>query len=139
MRISPFARSYLRKRSTQLMVDTCTVFSPQVVPTLDPASQQASRPTNHVIYSGACRVWQEPAGGQVLMGDQLITQTNTSVSVPWDAPTARMNDLVLITMSDDTTILNKTLKIIAITRSGGLRGSRVYLCQALESSQAVAW
>ncbi len=131
MRISPFSRAYLRKRSTELMTDTCVAYRAGG-PTLDRNTFRSTRATGTSKYTGPCRYWAVQEGAQVLMGDEQVTVTETFVSLPFDAPELESDDIVQITSSDDPTLVGTTVAVIGASGGGGLRGSRRYSVRVVE-------
>ena len=60
MRISPFAASYVRKRTTEHMVDACKIWTPGEVQVDEDGS--AYRAQGELKYEGPCRYWEVSAG-----------------------------------------------------------------------------
>lgn len=135
MRISPFAKSYLRLRAAKLMVSQCTIWHPQDN-TYDPA-QLASivPPLGAPIYVGQCRFWRAATGVQTLMGEEIVTVTETFLSIPYNSVVPVERDIARIDNHDDPTMIGRTMQLIGIARGGSLRGSRVFSVRMFESAK----
>lgn len=134
MRISPFAGAYVRKRTTEHMVDSCKIWKPGA-PVVDPVTGVATRPQSTIKYEGPCRFWEVPSGTQVIVGDQQITQAQTYLSLPYNSIIPESDDVVQITDSDDIDLVGRMVNVISVVRGGGLRASRRFLVQVVESKK----
>jgi hypothetical protein len=135
MRISPTAQAYIRKRATELMADQCRIFKPQK-PVLDRSTGKTVTPAPIIKYEGPCRFWEVQSGGQVLIGDEQLTMSQTYLSLPFDAPVPESDDIVELTGSADSSLVGSTVQVISIVRGGGLRSSRKMLVRVVESQKA---
>lgn len=136
MRISSFARSYLRKRAELLMTDACVVRDPTATRiSYNPATRQATTSTGVERYSGACRLYQVPAGAHLEIGDDEYVVSTVVLALPWDAPVPEPHDIVEMTGSDDPDVIGRHLGILGIERGGGLRGSRRMAVRFIESDK----
>lgn len=125
MRISPTARRYLTKRSSELMEDACRIYTPGLTRVeYDPETRVATTITGETYYEGKCRLWEVPAGGRFDLGDIQYTMSQTWLSIPFDAPVPNTDQLVQMTMSVDPGLVGKILRITSVVHGGGLRGSR---------------
>ena len=135
--ISSFAKSYVRARTAERMDDACEIWKPGP-PVLDKTTGKTKRSKALVKYVGPCRFWEVTAGQQALVGDQQVVFTQTYFSLPYDAPVPESDDIVKITQSDDFDLRGRTVRIISTVRGGGLRASRRFLVQLVDS-QKDAW
>lgn len=125
MKVSDYARNYLRSRSTELMEDTCRIYRPSSNRvSYNPVTRQAINTTGTDIYRGVCRVWEVPAGGKFVLGEVEYTTTQLWLSLPYDSPVPEPDDQVEILASDDVSLIGRHLKVLSVVRGGGLRGSR---------------
>lgn len=60
------------------------------------------------------------------------------LAIPWDAPVPEPEDQAKITESDDDSLIGRYVKILNITRGGGLRASRQMMVQYLDTKK-VSW
>lgn len=137
MSISPFAQSYIRTRTADRMDDTCMIWTAGA-PVIDPVTGKSTRSVGTIKYTGKCRFWEVTGGPQVLVGDEQVTITQSFLSVPFDAPVPESDDIVQITASADPDLVGRTVNILSITRGGGLRASRVFRVQLVDSKSG-AW
>lgn len=135
MRISPTAQAYVRKRATELMADQCRIFKPQK-PVLDRNTGKTVTPDPVIKYEGPCRFWEVQSGGQVLIGDEQVTMSQTYLSLPFNSVVPESDDVVEITASADDSLVGTTVQVISIVRGGGLRGSRKLSVRVVESQKA---
>lgn len=133
MRISPFAKSYLRRRATEQLWDACRIYKQGKMTVGDNFS--ARRSPAVIKYEGACRLWEVPASSQVVIGDSQLVVSQTYLSLPWDAPVPESDDIVLITKSDDPDLVGRTVSIVSVVRGGGLRGTRKFTVKVLDSKK----
>ena len=133
-RISPFAAAYVRKRTTERMVDECRIWKPGKV-VLDRTTGKTVREVLQVRYEGPCRFWEVTAGNQVVIGDQQYVSTQSYLSLPFNSPIPESDDVVQITKSDDIDLIGRTVRVISVVRGGGLRASRKFLVQVVDSKK----
>lgn len=136
MRISPFAGSYVRKRTTERMVDACKIWKPGAV-VID-ANGVASRAAGTTKYEGPCRFWEVPGGVQVIVGDEQITTANAFLSLPYNSIVPESDDVVQITASVDNDLVGRVVNVTGVIRGGGLRASRRFTVQVV-SSKKESW
>ena len=137
-RISPFSRQYLRYRSTELMSDACQILLPgpgRVV--YDPATKRATNRTETFMYEGPCRLWEIPAASSVRYQDLELLVTTLFLSLPHDAPVPEPEAQVLMTYSEDVSVIGRYYQVEAIVRSGGLRGARRMLVNAVDTPSSL--
>lgn len=133
-RVSPFARNYIRSRSSDLMTDVCQIYRPgsgQV--TYDPVTHRATNADRTPLYEGPCRLWQVPTSNSQTFEGQDILVSQMYLSLPWNAMVPEPEDQAKILVSDDPTVVGRYYQIEAIERAGGLRASRRLLVQAIDS------
>jgi len=138
MRISPFSRSYIRYRSTELMTDACQILTPgpgRVV--YDPATRRATNTTTDFFYDGPCRLWEIPAASSVRYQDLELLVTTMFLSLPYDAVVPEPESQVHMTYSDDPSVIGRYYQVEAIVRSGGLRAARRMLVNAIDTPSAL--
>ena len=134
---SPFALNYLRVRSDEMMVSECVIVRPsptQSPVVLDPVSRKAVVSDGAPVYTGVCRMWQVSSGNNTWEQDREVAIATTYLSLPHGA-VAEPNDLVLITADNDPALVGRSLTVEAVTRGGGLRGSRVMRVQFNDYSE----
>ena len=132
--ISPFAAAYVRKRTAERMVDQCRIWKPGPV-VLDKVTGKTTRGEAILKYQGVCRFWEVTSGQQALLGDEQVVMSQTYLSLPYNAPIPESDDIVLITTSVDPDLVGRTVKVVSVVRGGGLRASRRFLVQVVESQK----
>lgn len=132
--ISPFAAAYVRKRTAERMVDECKIWKPGKV-VLDRTTGQSVREILQTRYEGPCRFWEVTSGTQVVIGDQQYTSTQSYLSLPYNSPIPESDDVVQITKSVDVDLIGRTVRVISVVRGGGLRASRRFLVQVVDSKK----
>lgn len=135
MNISPFAAAYVRKRTTEHMVDTCKIWKPGK-PVRDPVTGVTKRAVETMKYEGPCRFWEVSAGSTVVVGDEKITMTQSYLSLPFNALIPESEDVVQITKSVDDDLVGRVVTIEGVVRGGGLRASRKFSVKVVESKKA---
>ena len=134
MRVSPFAASYVRKRTTEHMVDACKIWTPGDVEVDEDGS--AYRGEGEVKYEGPCRFWEVNAGQQIVIGDEQINMSQAYLTLPFDSVIPEQDDVVQITKSVDSDLEGRVVNITGVVRGGGLRASRRFSVQVVESKKA---
>lgn len=134
MRISPFARSYVRRRTADHMVDACKIWTPGD-PVID-ANGVATRAEGTLKYEGQCRFWEVNAGQQIVVAGEQITMTQAYLTLPYNSVVPESDDIIQITASDDADLVGRTVNVISVVRGGGLRASRKFLVQVVDSKKA---
>jgi hypothetical protein len=134
MRISPFAASYVRRRTTEHMVDRCKVWKPGDI--IVDTDGNAHREVGTVKYEGPCRFWEVNAGQQIVVGDEQISMTQSYLSLPFDSVVPEQDDVVEITACVDSDLVGRMVNITGVVRGGGLRASRKFSVQVVESKKA---
>lgn len=134
MRISPFAASYVRRRTTERMVDACKIWKPGAV-VVNPSTGVASRAAGDLKYEGPCRFWEVPGGVQVIVGDEQITTASAFLTLPYDSIVPESDDVVQITESVDSDLVGRVVNVTGVIRGGGLRASRRFTVQVVSSKK----
>lgn len=137
MRISPFAAAYVRKRTTEHLVDACTIWTPGDI-VVDPDTGQAKRLQGAIKYDGPCRFWEVSAGPQIVVGEQQITTSDAYLSLPFNSVVPESDDVIQITASVDSDLVGRMVNVLSVVRGGGLRASRKFRVQVVESTK-VTW
>jgi hypothetical protein len=137
LQIPPFAVEYIREADTSLMTSTCRIFTPDITTNYNPATGRVTSGPGTTKYTGPCRVWEVPAGQQVVVGGEELVTVQTYFSIPYSVfPLPEAEDVVAIITSDDPDLVGRSLSIISTVRGGGLRASRRFLVQVSDSKRA---
>ena len=137
-RISPFSRSYLRDRSSDLMTDACQILQPGPARVVyDPVTRRATNTAETFIYDGPCRLWEIPVTQSVQYQDLDLLVTTMFLSLPFDAVVPEPEAQVHMTYSEDPSIIGRYYQVEAIVRSGGLRGARRMLVNAIDTPSSL--
>jgi hypothetical protein len=121
----------LRAIATGSMVDECAVtrgagastFSP-----FDPDTGQHESDSDD-IYTGPCRVQPRATDDRVVnVGEEPTSQRDYTVSLPWDAPEIKVDDLVTVTASNDPLLVDRVLRVLDVAHST-LQTSRELVCE----------
>lgn len=134
MRISPFAASYVRKRTAERMDDVCKVWKPGP-PVLDRTTGKTRRGDSVVKYEGPCRFWEVTSGQQALLGDTQVVFSQSYLSLPYNSVVPESDDVVKIIRSVDADLTGRTVRVVSVVRGGGLRASRRFMVQVIDSSK----
>src|SRR5512139_3555892 len=116
------------------MVDRCKIWKPGDV--IVDANGDAHRDVALLKYEGPCRFWEVNAGAQVVVGDQQISMTQSYLSLPFDSIIPEQDDIVQITASVDSDLVGRVVNVTGVVRGGGLRASRKFSVQVVESKKA---
>lgn len=135
MRISPFAAKYVRSRTAERMTDQCRIWKPGP-PVLDRNTGKTKRAADIVRYEGKCRFWEVSSGQQVLIGDQQLVMSQSYLSLPYNSVVPESDDIIKITKSVDDDLTGRTVRVVSVVRGGGLRASRRFMVQVVESEKA---
>ena len=134
MQIGTYPRDHIRQRATDLMSAGVRISRPGT--TYDPVTRRDISTEGELLYEGPARIWEVPAGQQVVIGEEEITVTSTYLSIPfWVQPLPEHDDLIVVTDSDDEDLIGRSLDIISTVRGGGLRASRRFQVKISESKK----
>jgi hypothetical protein len=120
------------------MTDACQILRPgpgRVV--YDPVTRRATNRSEDFFYDGPCRLWEIPANASIRYQDLDLLVTTMFLSLPFDAVVPEPESQVKMTYSDDPSVIGRYYQIEAIVRSGGLRGARRMLVNAIDTSSAL--
>ena len=138
MRVSPFAKEYIRKRAEMLMNGTCRIWTPSEDRVRQPDGSYKAAP-GLTKYEGPCRLWEVSAGSLQSVNDQMVAETNTYFSIPWDAPVPESQDWIKIITHEDPALVGRTVYIHSMYKGGGLRASRRFMVEIKDAVQRGNW
>lgn len=137
MQIGTYPRDHIRQRATDLMSAAVRISRPGVE--YDPVTRRDTSTEGDLIYEGPARIWEVPAGSQIVIGEEEVTVTSTYLSIPfWVQPLPESDDLIVVTQSDDEDLIGRSLDIISVVRGGGLRASRRFQVR-VSASRKSTW
>lgn len=116
------------------MVDECRIWKPGPMVT-DRTSGKAARSVLEVKYEGVCRFWEISAGQQAIIGGEQLTLSSSYLTIPFSAPVPESDDIIKITKSVDPDLEGRTVRVVSVVRGGGLRASRRFLVQVIDSQK----
>jgi len=111
------------------MTAACRVTRPSPTPTgWDDEAGRSIYPEPMLIYEGMCRAQRQVDGEQVTVADRTTTVTRVVVTVPFDAATFAVNDVVEMTKChDDVDLVGLRLKVRDI-RHASIAWQRDLVC-----------
>lgn len=126
MRITPFARSFIRKRATLLLDQTCRITRPvrDARVTYDPVTRKAVTASGAEVYEGPCRLYEMPVPTTIFIGAEEVETVQLMLAIPWDAAVPKQYDLVEMVKYIDSSMDGRWLQVQGVVKGGGLRGSR---------------
>ena len=128
------SREYVRNRAQQHMEATVKVYKSGDVG-FDPTTGISVFPDREPYYEGIARIWQVNEGDMVLSGEAQITQLTTNISIPWDAPSPRKDDIVVVvTNPPDTRLAGWVFHCVYVDGGGYIGGTRRMRTTALTDS-----
>ena len=134
MQIGTYPRDHIRQRATDLMSARVKISRPGT--TYDPVTRRDISTEGDILYEGPARIWEVPAGQQVVIGEEEIVVTSTYLAIPfWVQPLPESDDLIVVTQSDDEDLVGRSLDIVSTVRGGGLRASRRFQVKISESKK----
>lgn len=137
MQIGTYPRDHIRQRATDLMSAAVRISRPGTE--YDPVTRRDTSTEGDLIYEGPARIWEVPAGSQIVIGEEEVTVTSTYLSIPfWVHPLPESDDLIVVTQSDDEDLIGRSLDIISVVRGGGLRASRRFQVR-VSASRKSSW
>jgi hypothetical protein len=136
LRISSYAKTYIRERATELM--NCTVLAYRPGTEYDPVTRRNTSTLGVLVYDGPARVWEVPGAAQVVIGDEQLTISQSFLSVPWATPSFTLDTMILVTAADDDDLVGRSLNIESSVRGGGLRASRMFQV-SISTSKRDSW
>lgn len=111
--------TYVRRRAMANMLATVRVL--HLVPAVyDEVTLKATSGTAQVLYAGQARVYTEQGSAAIFTGEQVIQTSSTVVSLPWDAPVPKIDDVVVVDDYGPDTELEEDTWLITDVGGGGL-------------------
>ena len=94
------------------MTDSCTVRR-RTGETTNPSTGEVT-PVMTPVYSGRCRLIQSsPSGGQVTVGEAVLTLSGSVLCLPVSAGGVTTDDVATMDASSDSDLVGRTLRITA--------------------------
>jgi hypothetical protein len=133
--IGNYPRDHIRQRATNLMSAAVKISRPGT--DYDPVTRRDVSTEGDILYEGPARIWEVPAGQQVVIGEEEVVVTSTYLTIPfWVQPLPEHDDLIVVTESDDEDLIGRSLDIVSVVRGGGLRASRRFQVRISESRKS---
>jgi len=129
-------RTQVRAYVESNMLDSIEITRPVAGPlVLDPSTGQLAAPSGStVIYTGKARVHPSSSTGTAGTGAGNIAQRQCSISVPWNAPDAYIDDLIEVVDQTDVTVDNSWWRVIGVSGAGIFNELSSYTCEAWDKS-----
>lgn len=84
-------------------------------PSIDPVTLQLTEADLEVIWEGPCRYQPNATTDRrVVAGENLNTTTRSQLTLPWAAAEARVDDLWVMTGSNDAAMVGKSFRVIEV-------------------------
>lgn len=133
--ISAYARSYVRRRATEVMEYTCRIERRSGKAGYDDDTLAHIQAPREVLYEGRCRVWEVTAGGAVVVGDTDVYTQATNLSIPWDTPVVikRYDEVQILTAPQDSQMVGERFEIATTAKAGELRATRRFEVISMEN------
>lgn len=103
----------MRATADLALPDTGTI-TRDGVSTFDPVTGLLTPGTPTTIYSGVMRVRPSTAETEALFGEEQVTRSRFVLTVPYDTVGVQIDDVVTVTVSDDTDLTSRTLRVVAV-------------------------
>lgn len=127
------ARAYLYKQTVAQMTSQVTIHRPGT-PSFNATSGTMTAQGATTIWSGPARIYSIQGSLQVV-GGGIASLGQTTISVPQDAPLAKVDDMVEVTSSpDDPAIVGKQYRVIDVTEGGIVSPARQLTVTVVEGS-----
>ena len=132
--ISQRSREYVRDRAQMHMGAIVTIYKSGDVG-FDPANGLSVFPDRNSYYEGKARIWQVNEGDMVVSGEAQITQLTTNISIPWDAPSPKKDDIIVVVSNEpDTRLAENVFRVVYVDGGGYIGGTRRMRCVSLTES-----
>lgn len=113
---SAYAVKYMRRRAELMMTSTIRIFHPGN-PVFDSTTGMTGGGTPTNIYQGPARIFTM-TGSPAPLGDQVVSMNQTVVSIPYNSPLPRVDDVVEIQTNDDPALVGRNYRIVDVEEGG---------------------
>lgn len=104
----------LRSEWAKTMTDACTIARTTDRGTFNATTGAYDAPTSAQQYSGVCRFRTAKAGSELDFGEQLITEIEMIVELPYTATGIEPDDIVTVTTAADPELVGQTMRVLAV-------------------------
>lgn len=113
--ISALARRLVRRQVDQTLT-AYVVITRGSTRTLNATTGMLSSTPGTIIYSGAARIPTISAEGAVNVGEGSLNQRSTVVTIPWDAPVPKRDDLLTVVQDTlaDPNLAENTWRVVGV-------------------------
>lgn len=127
--------AYLRSRLNDNMLGQLQVLR-RAQPTLDTDSLLLTTKVATTVYAGKARIYSSNGGAPIYVGEGIIAVTATTVSLPFDAPEIKVDDIVLVSsFGADPQLVADTYTVKDVAGGGLMRATRQLSCQAYQANR----
>lgn len=108
-----------RSAAVSLLADFGRIDRPGAGGTIDPVTGVFTPAADSLVYEGPCRVRMQARSSEEadVFGDTSVTTTRVLISFPYDIPDVEIDDVVIITESDDPHIGGRSFRVVAVPSS----------------------
>lgn len=103
-------------------------------PSFDSVTGMVTATTNATIYRGSARIWSVQGPQTMTLGDEIITFRMTNISIPYNAPLPRRDDIVTVYGADDPTLQGRSFRVLDVEVAGEAYAARRMSCTQIEGS-----
>lgn len=128
--VNPKLHEHLTGWRRRGLPDTCTITRPSTaVATVDPETLVRTPASPTVIYDGGCTAQPAPYGDRVVItGDTQVVIRKYVVSIDADAASIDVDDVVVLTTTEDPLLLGRPLVVVDVT-GDTFQSRRLIICE----------
>lgn len=138
MKRPPFSartQAYARNRAEANMLDQITVLRMRAEPVFDPTTMLVTSAPPTTVYTGIARVHTARGAGVTVIGDVAVDTRTIAISIPFNAPVPRQDDLVIVNSDEsDSDMQARAFQVRDVDGGGLLRAIRTMSCTGYNES-----
>lgn len=125
------AVAVLRSEWAKSMTDSCTIQRTTSRGPFNETTGSYDSPVTSTIYSGACRFRTAKTGAEIEFGEEIITEMDMVVELPYTATGIEPDDIVTVTVSADPELSGATMRVLAVAADSRLTHRHIAVARNL--------
>lgn len=122
-------QKYVRARAEANMTVTIRVLRMRAAPVLNQTTLVVTSAAPTTVYAGKANVHTASGAGATTVGEIAVDTRSTAISIPYNAPVPRQDDLVIVDAgSSDTDLNTRAFQVRDVDGGGLLQAVRTMSC-----------
>lgn len=132
--VSARTRAYLRKRVQDHMLASITLYRP-ATGSFNSTTGMVDIPSRSAYYTGSAAIKMLSSGNQVVIGESEISMADTVISIPFDSPKPKIDDVAVVVSNSPNPMLDGMAFVVINFTIGGLLGDTIKInCRSFDDN-----